>query len=86
MLSPPLLLAELRYHMEEIQQTYELLKQPVWRNKFGENKFQVKLMLSVFTSDVSLCHTHMVEIRDHRSMSPEATSNYLSNAKNRTSF
>jgi len=62
------------------------LKQPVWRNEFEENKFQVKLMLSVFTSDVSWWHTHMVERRGHRGTSTEAKSNYLSNAKNLTSF
>ena len=52
------------------------MEEQVWRKQV-----EVELMLSVFTSDVLVCHTHMVERRGHRVTSTEAKSNSLSNAK-----
>ena len=80
-LSSPLLLVELRYHMEEIQQPMSS-----WSNRFGgtsleKTSFKWSWCCQFFTSNVSWWHTHMVERRGHRGTSTEAKSNYLSNAK-----
>ena len=62
-LSSPLLLVELRYHMKEIQQPMSS-----WSNRFGGTSLEKKSCkwswcCQVFTSDVLVWHTHVMERR-----------------------